>query len=106
MFKKKHRCTCQDVGPMFKAMHNLQHYRGKDLEWRKEYKKKEGGEKKGRKTVEKKKGLRLDRWLACKGDAMLRPDAWPARATRHCRQLLAQSPTSLEQSRPNRQCVT
>lgn len=70
-----------------------------------EYKKKKG-EKKGRKAVEKKKGLRLDRWLACKGDAMLRPDAWPARAKRHCRQLLAQLPTRLEEFRPIRQCVT
>jgi hypothetical protein len=55
---------------MFKAMHNLQHYRGKDLEWRKSIKKGGWGverEKKGRKTVEKKKGLRLDRWLACEG---------------------------------------
>jgi hypothetical protein len=34
-------------------MHNLQHYRGKDLEWRKSIKK---GEKKGRKAVEKKIG--------------------------------------------------
>jgi len=49
---------------------------------------------------EKKKGLRLDRWLACKGDAKLRPDAWPTRATRPCRQLLAQLPTTLEQFRP------
>jgi len=36
---------------MFKAMHNRQHYRGKDLEWRKSIKKKGGekGEKDGRK---------------------------------------------------------
>jgi len=89
---------------MFKAMHNLQHYQGKGLGMAEEYKKNHG-EKKGRKTVEKKKGLRLDRWLACKGDAMLRPDAWPGRATRLCRQLLAQLPPELEESRPNRQCV-
>jgi hypothetical protein len=47
----------------------------------------------------------LDRWLACKGDEMLRPDAWPARETRHCRQLLAQLPPRLEESRPIKMCV-
>lgn len=87
------------------VLSDAQHYRGKDAEWRKSIKKKKG-EKKGRKAVEKKKGLRLDRWLPCKGDEMLRSDAWPARATRHCRQLLAQLPPRLEQSRPIRLCVT
>jgi hypothetical protein len=32
---------------------------------------------------------------------MLRPDAWPARATRRCRQLQAQLPPELDESRPN-----
>jgi hypothetical protein len=69
-----------------------------------EYKKR--GEK-GRNAVEKKKGLRLDRWLAClQGERIHRPDAWPARATRRCRQVRAQLPPRLEQSRPVRMCFS
>lgn len=81
VFKMKLRYTCQDVRPMFKAMHNLQHYRGKRLGMAEEYKKqgRNQGEKGGRKEE---KVYCLDRWLACKGDAMLRPDAWPARPER------------------------
>jgi len=50
-------------GPMSRAMHNLQHYRGKDSEWRKSIKKtereREEKKKRGRKEESGRKGKRF-----------------------------------------------
>jgi len=65
-----------------------------------ERRKKKKGEKRRKWEKRKKVYVWIDGRHARGTDAKLRPDAWPARATRPCRQLLAHLPTTLEQFHP------